>query len=111
MQFYFNFLVTNGFDVEYVNNHDDTSDVRLLIKYLISSEYNNFEMINPDDNYLLNRINQLVDKHNVSIEIFNNPQFINTLLDLDSFFKNKQKIFFSNLILYFTKKKNEDIVK
>jgi hypothetical protein len=53
MQFYFNFLVKNGFDVEYVNNHDDISDVRLLIKHLVSSEYNNFEMINPDDNYLL----------------------------------------------------------
>ena len=113
MQFYFNYLVTNGFDVEYVNNHDDTSDVRLLIKYLISSEYNNFEMINPDDNYLLNRINQLVDEHNVSIEIFNNPQFINTLLDLDSFFKNKQKKFFQTSFYISQRKKmkillNED---
>ena len=113
MQFYFNFLVKNGFDVEYVNNHDDISDVRLLIKYLISSEYNNFEMISPDDNYLLNRINQLVNKHNVSIKIFNNPQFINTLLDLDSFFKNKQKKFFQTSFYISQRKKmkillNED---
>lgn len=105
MQFYFNFLVRNGFDVEYVNNHDDISDVRLLIQYLISSEYNNFEMINPDDNYLLNRINQLVNKYNVSIEIFNNPQFINTLLDLDSFFQNKQKKFFQTSFYISQRKK------
>jgi len=113
MQFYFNFLVKNGFDVEYVNNHDDISDVRLLIKYLISSEYNNFEMINPDDNYLLNRINKLVNKYNVSIEIFNNPQFLNTILELDSFFKNKQKKFFQTSFYISQRKKmkillNED---
>ena len=109
MQFYFNFLVKNGFDIEYVNNHDDISDVRLLIKYLISSEYNNFEMINPDDNYLLNRINQLVDKHNVSIEIFDNPQFLNTILELDSFFKNKEKKFFQTSF-YITQRKKMKIL-
>jgi deoxyribodipyrimidine photolyase-related protein len=109
MQFYFNYLVTNGFDVEYVNNYDDISDVRLLIKHLVSSEYNNFEMINPDDNYLLNRINQLVDKHNVSIEIFDNPQFLNTILELDSFFKNKEKKFFQTSF-YITQRKKMKIL-
>ena len=83
MQFYFNYLVTNGFDVEYVNNHDDISDVRLLISHLVSSEYENFKMINPDDNYLFNRINKSAKKLNVSIEIFDNPQFLNTILELD----------------------------
>ena len=109
MQFYFNYLVTNGFDVEYVNNHDDISDVRLLIKHLVSSEYENFKMINPDDNYLLNRINQLVDKHNVSIEIFDNPQFLNTILELDSFFKNKEKKFFQTSF-YITQRKKMKIL-
>jgi deoxyribodipyrimidine photolyase-related protein len=109
MQFYFNFLVTNGFDVEYVNNQDEISDVRLLIKHLVSSEYNNFEMINPDDNYLLNRINKLVNKYNVSIEIFNNPQFLNTILELDSFFKNKEKKFFQTSF-YITQRKKMKIL-
>ena len=113
MQFYFNYLVTNGFDVEYVNNHDDISDVRLLIKHLVSSEYENFKMINPDDNYLFNRINKSVKKLNVSIEIFDNPQFLNTILELDSFFKNKEKKFFQTSFYISQRKKmkillNED---
>ena len=48
MQFYFNFLVKNGFDVEYVNNHDDISDVRLLIKKKRFFYQKNFcSFINP----------------------------------------------------------------
>ena len=105
MQFYFNYLVTNGFDVEYVNNQDDISDVRLLIKHLVSSEYENFKMINPDDNYLFNRINKSVEKLNVSIEIFDNPQFLNTILELDSFFKNKEKKFFQTSFYISQRKK------
>jgi deoxyribodipyrimidine photolyase-related protein len=105
MQFYFNFLVKNGFDVEYVNNHDDISDVRLLIKHLVSSEYENFKMINPDDNYLFNRINQSIKKLNVSIEIIDNPQFLNTILELDSFFKNKEKKFFQTSFYISQRKK------
>ena len=113
MQFYFNYLVTNGFDVEYVNNHDDISDVRLLIKHLVSSEYENFKMINPDDNYLFNRINKSAKKLNVSIEIFDNPQFLNTKLELDSFFKSKEKKFFQTSFYISQRKKmkillNED---
>ena len=113
MQFYFNFLVKNGFDVEYVNNHDDISDVRLLIKHLVSSEYENFKMINPDDNYLFNRINQSIKKLNISIEIIDNPQFLNTILELDSFFKNKEKKFFQTSFYISQRKKmkillNED---
>ena len=109
MQFYFNYLVTNDFDVEYVNNHDDFSDVRLLIKHLVSSEYENFKMINPDDNYLFNRINKSVKKLNVSIEIFDNPQFLNTILELDSFFKNKEKKFFQTSF-YITQRKKMKIL-
>ena len=109
MQFYFNYLVTNGFDVEYVNNHDDISDVRLLIKHLVSSEYENFKMINPDDNYLFNRINKSAKKLNVSIEIFDNPQFLNTILELDSFFKNKEKKFFQTSF-YITQRKKMKIL-
>ena len=105
MQFYFNFLVKNGFDVEYVNNHDDISDVRLLIKHLVSSEYENFKMINPDDNYLFNRINQSIKKLNISIEIIDNPQFLNTILELDSFFKNKEKKFFQTSFYISQRKK------
>jgi deoxyribodipyrimidine photolyase-related protein len=105
MQFYFNFLVKNGFDVEYVNNNDDISDVRLLIKHLVSSEYENFKIINPDDNYLYNRINQSIKKLNVSIEIIDNPQFLNTILELDSFFKNKEKKFFQTSFYISQRKK------
>ena len=105
MQFYFNYLVTNGFDVEYVNNQDEISDVRLLIKHLVSSEYENFKMINPDDNYLFNRINQSIKKLNVSIEIIDNPQFLNTILELDSFFKNKEKKFFQTSFYISQRKK------
>ena len=109
MQFYFNYLVTNGFDVEYVNNHDDISDVRLLIKHLVSSEYENFKMINPDDNYLFNRINKSAKKLNVSIEIFDNPQFLNTILELDSFFKNREKKIFQTSF-YITQRKKMKIL-
>ena len=105
MQFYFNFLVKNGFDVEHVNNHDDISHVRLLIKHLVSSEYENFKMINPDDNYLFNRINQSIKKLNISIEIIDNPQFLNTILELDSFFKNKEKKFFQTSFYISQRKK------
>ena len=66
-------------------------------------------MINPDDNYLLNRINQLVDEHNVSIKIFDNPQFLNTILELDSFFKNKEKKFFQTSF-YITQRKKMKIL-
>ena len=70
-------------------------------------------MINPDDNYLFNRINKSAKKLNVSIEIFDNPQFLNTILELDSFFKNKEKKFFQTSFYIAQRKKmkillNED---
>ena len=66
-------------------------------------------MINPDDNYLFNRINKSAKKLNVSIEIFDNPQFLNTILELDSFFKNKEKKFFQTSF-YITQRKKMKIL-
>ena len=48
-------------------------------------------------------------KLNVSIEIFDNPQFLNTILELDSFFKNKEKKFFQTSF-YITQRKKMKIL-
>ena len=92
MKFYEQYLTSNGYNVIYIEALNNASDVRVLIKKLIEDDVRELHIINPTDNWLEKRIRKF--ENTIDITWYENPLFINTKSELNSFFKKEKKKFF-----------------
>jgi len=91
MKFYERFLKENGFEVNYIEAKTTESDIRNLIDRL-DYDFDEIHCIDPTDNWLEKRIKLSVKK--AKLVWYENPLFINTKVELSSFFKETKKKFF-----------------
>jgi deoxyribodipyrimidine photolyase-related protein len=70
------------------------SDVRELIPYLKKEGYNTINYILTNDNYLERRLTSKAKKNEIELNAFENPMFLNSSLDLESFFRSDKKKFY-----------------
>lgn len=94
MKFYYDYLNQNGYNVSYIESHENIADVRNFISQLKAQGASHINIINCDDNYLQSRINKKTCEYNILLNVFQNQCFLNSLEDLNSFFKNKKSKFF-----------------
>jgi deoxyribodipyrimidine photolyase-related protein len=92
MKRYSSYLSSLGFKVSYINAISELSDVRKLISKLIKNGLEDLHIIEPNDNWLEKHIKNT--SKDISITWYNNPLFINTKIELDSFFNSSKKKFF-----------------
>jgi deoxyribodipyrimidine photolyase-related protein len=94
MKNYYDFLSLKKIDVNYINSYEDKSDIRKFIDGLDSNEINKIKCIDPEDNWLEKRLKKACEKKGIEIQLFENPLFINSKKELESFFrKDKKKLF------------------
>ena len=94
MKNYFDFLSQKKLDVNYINSYEEKSDIRKFIDGLDSNEINKIKCIDPEDNWLEKRLKKACEKKGIEIQLFENPLFINSKKELESFFrKDKKKLF------------------
>lgn len=94
MKNYFDFLSQKKLDVNYINSFEEKSDIRKFIDGLDSNEINKIKCIDPEDNWLEKRLKKACEKKGIEIQLFENPLFINSKKELESFFrKDKKKLF------------------
>ncbi|KAB1158342.1 cryptochrome/photolyase family protein [Tenacibaculum aiptasiae] len=92
MKFYQNYLLEKGFNVNYIESSQSTSDIRTLISHLIENDIEEIHIIDPTDNWLEKRIKKFESQ--IKIQTHNNPLFINSKKELSSFFKASKKKFY-----------------
>jgi deoxyribodipyrimidine photolyase-related protein len=92
MKAYEQHLKSIGCRVVYIDSNSAFSDVRKFSEIVQNQEIKKINLYNPCDDWLERRI-LLLQKH-CEIELFENPQFINTEKDLEHFFRKDKKFFF-----------------
>ena len=91
------YLINKSIEVSYIDSFNQSSDIRNFIKD-ISSELDKINVIDPVDYLLEKRLKKACIKYNLSLEIYDNPSFINTNSELDPFSRNDKVKFFALLV-------------
>ncbi|KQT35722.1 deoxyribodipyrimidine photolyase [Chryseobacterium sp. Leaf405] len=86
MKFYEKYLLEAGFNVHYVENSDELSDIQQLIKHLEKKKFTEILITDVCDNWLEKRIKET----KLKLKIVDNPIFINTKEDLKEYFEGKE---------------------
>lgn len=93
MKFYENHLLKLGKEVVYIEAKSHLSDIRELIIKLKEDGIEALVYIDPTDNWLEKRIQNGCAKSGMSARKLSNPLFINTVDELEQYFKGKRKMF------------------
>lgn len=110
MRNYTDYLQNKGAQVHYIDSTQELSDIRQLIPFLKSQGIETIHCIDPTDNWLEKRILKACESQGVQIHFYDNPLFLNTLEDLEPFFKNKKKKFFQTEFYIGERKKRQVLV-
>ena len=94
MKYYNVFLIKNNKEVKYIDQSEKISDVRELIPHLKKNGFQKINYISTDDNYLERRLSNTAEKNDMTLNKLENPMFLNSYLDLESFFHSKKKKFY-----------------
>ncbi len=92
MKYYEAFLKKNKILVHYIASKSDQSDIRKFSQEIKEKGITKIVVIDPTDYLLEKRIRKITD--GIELEIYDNPQFLNTTEDLSTFFNPDKKSFF-----------------
>ncbi|MDT0557603.1 cryptochrome/photolyase family protein [Ichthyenterobacterium sp. W332] len=107
MTCYKDYLEEKGKTVYYIEATSELSDVRKLIPKLIEKGLEQIYVTDPTDNWLQKHIDLASKK--IKVNYFDNPLFINTKNELNTFFKPEKKKFFQTSF-YKQQRKTRDIL-
>ncbi|MFK7907337.1 MAG: cryptochrome/photolyase family protein [Chitinophagales bacterium] len=110
MKFYAAYLQSKNKEVHYIEAHEKQSDIRVLIPALQKQGIQSIHYIDPTDNWLSKRLKSSASKTGISLQSYDNPLFLNTPADLQSFFKPSKKKFFQTKFYIDQRKKRGILV-
>ena len=82
-----------GFEVRYIESHEDISDLRNLLPLLKREGVEQINYIDPVDNWLNSRIQKACAALGIEARSIESPMFLNTRNELSHFFKKDKKKF------------------
>ena len=77
------YLLQEGYQVQYIESTDALHDCRLLIDHLAKEKYAVIHMVDPVDYLLMRRIKKACTSNNIALQVSDSPSFLNTLTDAD----------------------------
>jgi deoxyribodipyrimidine photolyase-related protein len=105
MQFFQNYLIENGYAVEYIESNNPNSDICQLIIQLAKKGITNIHLCEVVDNWLDKRITKVCSENKVEQKIYTTPNFLNTLNDGANFFEEKKTYFQTDFYIHQRKKR------
>ncbi|MFM1970400.1 MAG: hypothetical protein RL731_222 [Bacteroidota bacterium] len=90
---YEQYLLQEGYQVQYVDSTDALHDCKLLIAHLAKEKYTSIDMIDPVDYLLTRRIKKACASNNIALKVSDSPSFLNTLASTENYFASKKKYF------------------
>ena len=105
MKFYHDFLLKKNKNVIYLDFSDLNSDIRELIPYLKKQGCQKINYVDTIDNYLERRLSQTAKNQKIQLHKTESPMFLNSSLDLKTFFDSKKKKFYQTSFYISQRKK------
>jgi deoxyribodipyrimidine photolyase-related protein len=93
MKSYENWLKRKGHEVDYIETTARENDCRQLVCDLAEQGVAEIHIAEVADNWLMKRMRDACDKNQIQLAVHNTPNFLNTLIAVDSYF-SKKKIYF-----------------
>lgn len=110
MKFYEDWLVENEYIVNYVETGVKENDCRLLIASLAQQEIKHMYIAAVADNWLLQKIQSACEIHEVTLHIYDSPNFLNTIQNTTDYF-SKKKTYFQTDFYVWQRKKNHILLE
>lgn len=106
MKAYEAYLKENGLEVEYIEANQPISDIRQLIPNLAKLGIEYIQVADPADHWLSVRLKKTCINQGITLQLFTNPGFLNTLNDCDGFFEKKKTYFQTDFYTWQRKQRN-----
>ena len=106
MKAYEAYLKENGLEVEYIEANQTISDIRQLIPNLAKLGIEYIQVADPADHWLSVRLKKACINQGITLQVFTNPGFLNTLKDCDGFFEKKKTYFQTDFYTWQRKQRN-----
>ena len=99
MKFYEQFLKDLGLRVHYIESIKAQNKIELVLEKLYSSKIKKIHIVDPVDNWLLDKIKSGCKKYKMELTIYDNPNFLNSINDVDAYFSKKKTYFQTDLLM------------
>ncbi len=106
MKFYEHFLKEHGLLVHYIESIKIQNRCELLIKQLHANNVKHIHIVDPVDNWLLRKIKTICVLIGVELTIYDCPNFLNNLHQVDTFFSKKKNYFQTDFYIWQRKSRN-----
>jgi len=106
MKFYEAFLKEQGHIVYYIETIEIQNRCELLIKQLHANNVTHIHIVDTVDNWLLRKIKSICDLMGVEITIYDSPNFLNDLQQVDTFFSKKKTYYQTDFYIWQRKLRN-----
>ncbi|MEP6683307.1 MAG: cryptochrome/photolyase family protein [Parafilimonas sp.] len=100
MQFYKDWLLENGYDVQYIESTSAHCDIRKLVPYLKKQKVSQINYADVSDDWLRRRLQSACKKHNIKLAEFETPQFLNSPKNVADYFDNRKTYFQTDFYIY-----------
>ena len=92
MKFYEQFLIKQGVIVHYIESIETRNRIALLIEKLHANKVKQIHIVDPVDNWLLEKIKSSCKKYGIELTIYDSPNFLNTINQVGDFFSKKKNL-------------------
>jgi deoxyribodipyrimidine photolyase-related protein len=86
-------LIHKGITVTYIEAHSQEADIRNLIPQLWAKQVTQIHVVDVVDNWLHKRLQECCNKLDITLTIHCNPNFLNTIDGVQSYFDKKKTYF------------------
>ena len=106
MKYYEQFLIEQGVVVHYIESNKIQNKCELLIEQLHSNKVKQIHIVDPVDNWLLEKMKSSCKKYGIELTIYDNPNFLNTINQVGDFFSKKKTYFQTDFYTWQRKSRN-----
>ena len=106
MKFYVNWLQQQQYGVNYIETTVKENDCRDLVASFAKQKINYIHIATLADDWLLKRMQQACKKNNITLQIYDSPNFLNTLQSADDYFSKKKSYFQTDFYIWQRKQRN-----
>ena len=106
MKFYEQFLKEQGLHVHYIESIETQNKIELVLEKLHSKKIKHIHIVDPVDNWLLEKIKSGCKKYGIELTFYKCPNFLNSLNEVDSYFSTKKTYFQTDFYTWQRKSRN-----
>ncbi|ALL06968.1 deoxyribodipyrimidine photolyase [Pedobacter sp. PACM 27299] len=106
MKFYQDWLQKNEFTVNYIESDTKENDCRLLVDSLVQQNIKHIHIAAVADNWLIQRMQSACIMNEVTLHVYDSPNFLNTTRSTADYFNNRKTYFQTDFYISQRKKRN-----